>query len=83
MEMSPSNFTLMSSDWYKPESSKQFKAYFGEPMLSDLKVHLSDTTVYAHRIVLCRGSEYFTNMLTGRFQVSHMPTFLKHSISPS
>jgi len=78
-----SNFTVMSSGPYKHESSKLFKAYLGEPTLPDLTIHLSDQTVHAHRIVLCRGSEYFTNMLTGRFQVSHIPFFLQRSTSPN
>ena len=83
MELSPSDSTFISPDAYKYETSNLFKAHLNEPTLPDLTIHLRDQTVHAHRIVLCRGSEYFTNMLTGRFQVSNIPTFLKHSISPS
>lgn len=53
-----------------PLPSKLYKAYFDEPVLSDLTIRLSDRTVHTHRIVLCRGSKYFTKLLTGRFQVS-------------
>lgn len=67
---SPSNFTLTSPNPYKPASSKLYKAYVNDSTLSDLTIRLGDKTVHTHRIVLCRGSEYFTKMLTGRFQVS-------------
>jgi hypothetical protein len=46
------------------------KTYFNDPTLSDLTIKLSDRSVYVHRIVLCRGSEYFDKLLTGRFKVS-------------
>lgn len=83
MELSPSDFNFTSPDPYKHETSKLSKAYLNEPTLPDLTIHFSDQTVHAHRIMLCRGSEYFTNMLTGRFQVSNDPSFLRHSVCPS
>jgi hypothetical protein len=49
--------------------SKPYKAFFDDATLSDLTVRLSDRTVCAHRIVLCRQSEYFTKQLTGQFKV--------------
>ena len=69
-----SGLALASSTPYISQSSKLYKAFLDDPALSDLTIRLSDRTVYAHRIVLCRGSEYFANMFTGRFQVSQMPT---------
>ena len=69
-----SGLALTSSTPYKSQPSKLYKAFLDDPALSDLTICLSDRTVYAHRIVLCRGSEYFANMFTGRFQVSQMPT---------
>jgi len=50
-------------------SPKSWKDYFDSPTLSDLTIRLSDRTVHAHRIVLCRGSEYFEKLLTGNFKV--------------
>ena len=50
-------------------SPKSWKDYFDSPTLSDLTIRLSDRTVHAHRIVLCRGSEYFEKPLTGNFKV--------------
>ena len=47
-----------------------YKAYFNDSTLSDLTIKLSDRSVYAHRIVLCRGSEYFDKLLAGRFKVN-------------
>ena len=41
--------------------------YFHSPTLSDLTIRLSDRDVHVHRIVLCRGSEYFQKLLTGSF----------------
>lgn len=59
---------------YKPFTSKLYKAFINDRMLSDLTIRLDDRSVYAYRIVLCRGSEYFSRMLTGHFQVSQRPT---------
>lgn len=60
---------LLQSELQKPTTSRLYKAYFDDPTLSDLTIQLSDRTVHVHRIVLCRGSEYFAKMLTGHFQV--------------
>ena len=49
--------------------SNLYKAFFDDATLSDLTIQLSDRCVRVHRIVLCRQSEYFTKLLTGRFQV--------------
>lgn len=46
-----------------------FKSYFDDPTMSDITIILSDRTVHAHRIVLCRGSEYFSNLLAESSQV--------------
>lgn len=53
----------------KFRASDIFKDYFDDPTLSDLTIRLSDRTVHVHRIVLCRKSEYFNSLLTGRFKV--------------
>lgn len=48
-----------------------YDTHFNDPTLSDLTLKLSDgTTVYAHRVVLCRRSRYFTKLITGGFRVS-------------
>jgi hypothetical protein len=44
--------------------------HFDDPKFSDLKIKLYDRVVYVHRVVLCRGSEYFTSLLAGRYKVS-------------
>jgi len=44
--------------------------HFDDPKFSDLTIKLSDRIVHVHRVVLCRGSEYFTSLLAGRFHVS-------------
>ena len=77
----PSGFSHVSLEPYKPSTSKLYKAFLNDPMLSDVTIRLGDRSLYAHRIVLCRGSEYFARMLTGRFQVSHMPPSTSHKIS--
>lgn len=46
-----------------------WKDYFDNPTLSDLTIRLRDRVVHAHRVVLCRGSEYFEKLLTGHFRV--------------
>jgi hypothetical protein len=46
-----------------------YKAFFDDATLSDLTIRLSDRAIQVHRIVLCRRSEYFTKLLTGRFKV--------------
>ena len=51
-------------------SSSVIKNYFDDPTFSDLTILLSDRSVNAHRIVLCRKSEYFKTLLTGHFKVS-------------
>ena len=56
----------------KPTNSKLYRDYFDDPTLSDLTISLGNKTVRTHRIVLCRGSEYFAKLLTGRFQVRYV-----------
>jgi hypothetical protein len=46
-----------------------FKTYFDDPTMSDIAIMLQGKTVHAHRIVLCRGSEYFSNLLAESSQV--------------
>ena len=48
-----------------------WKDYFDNPTFSDLTIRLSDRVVHVHRIVLCRGSEYFETLLTKGFEVIH------------
>lgn len=63
----------MASDYDKPMIAGErdiFETYFDDPKFSDLTLKLSDRTVHVHRVVLCRGSEYFKSLLAGSFQVS-------------
>lgn len=53
--------------------------YFDDPTLSDLAIRLSDRVVHVHRIVLCRGSEYFAKLLTSSFMVRY--SFLRYGCS--
>ena len=46
-----------------------WKDYFDNTTLSDLTIRLDDRAVHVHRIVLCRGSEYFEKLLTSQFMV--------------
>ncbi|GAB7324542.1 hypothetical protein MBLNU13_g08446t1 [Cladosporium sp. NU13] len=40
-----------------------FKTYVDDPKISDITINLKDDrTVLLHKIVLCRGSEYFSNL---------------------
>jgi hypothetical protein len=73
-DASPCNPTLTSHTPFNPQSPKLYKAFLNDPTRSDVTVRFGDKMVYAHRHVLCRGSEYFARMLTGRFQVSLMPS---------
>jgi hypothetical protein len=50
-----------------------YKTHFDDTTHSDLTIKLSDRSVHVHRIILCRGSEYFDKLLTGRFKVSTPP----------
>ena len=61
--------TMANSQIDPAVKSDLYKAFFDDATLSDLTIQLSDRTVRVHRIVLCRKSEYFTKLLTGRFQV--------------
>jgi hypothetical protein len=45
-------------------------SHFDDPTFSDLRIKLGDRVVHVHRVVLCRGLEYLTSLLAGRFQVS-------------
>jgi hypothetical protein len=58
------------------------KSYFDHPTLSDLTIQFSGRSIYVHRIVLSRSSEYFASLLTGKFQVSTLclPTRAPHSL---
>jgi hypothetical protein len=54
--------------------------YFDDPTLSDLTIRLCDRVVHVHRIVLCRGSEYFAKLLTGSFKARNSSLrFMRHS----
>jgi hypothetical protein len=77
----PFKLTSTSPRMSEPLYSKLYKAFLDDPTLSDLTLRLGDRSVYAHRIVLCRGSEYFAHMLTGRFKVSHSPCFTHNELS--
>lgn len=69
-----SDFELTLPKMYNAPPTKLYKDFLNNPTLSDITIRLGDKSWYAHRIVLCRGSEYFDNMLTGRFQVRQMST---------
>ena len=59
--------------------SSVIQNYFDDPTFSDLTIRLSDRTVNAHRIVLCRKSEYFKTLLTGNFKVGLQGVSLTYS----
>jgi hypothetical protein len=61
--------------------TKLHKTFFDDPTLSDLTIRLSDRTVYVHRIILYRGSEYSIKQLAGPFLVSLMRTPLQEGLS--
>jgi len=56
-----------------------FKTYFDDPKMSDIAIFLNDRTVSLHKIVLCRGSEYFANLLS---ELSHVRICSLVSIGP-
>jgi hypothetical protein len=60
---------LRSRPAMAPPTLELYRSYFDDPTLSDLTIKFSDRTVHAHRITLCRASQYFTSLLTGSFQV--------------
>ncbi|OQN96486.1 hypothetical protein B0A48_17059 [Cryoendolithus antarcticus] len=43
------------------------KPYFDDEELSDVKIRFVDEEIFAQRIILCRGSAYFGELLTGDF----------------
>jgi hypothetical protein len=52
----------MASDYYKSIITSErdiYDTYFDDPKFSDLTIKLSDRTVHVHRVMLCRGSQYF------------------------
>lgn len=52
-------------------SSATDTTYFDKPQFSDLTIRLSDDRiVHVHRVILCRGSEYFRKLLVGGFSES-------------
>jgi hypothetical protein len=68
-----SDLMITSSTLYQPSSL--YKGFLNDPTSSDVTIRFGGKRVYAHRAVLCRGSEYFAKMLTGQFQVSSMLPF--------
>ena len=46
-------------------------SFFDDPVLSDLIIKVGSKSLYAHRIVLCRSSEYFRSLLTKDFKVRY------------
>ena len=47
-----------------------FKTYFDDPKMSDIIINLKDDKmVLLHKVVLCRGSEYFSNLLAASSQL--------------
>jgi hypothetical protein len=52
------------------KSRDKVHSYFDDSTFSDLTIKLSDRVVHLHRVVLCRGSEYFRSLLAGKFKVS-------------
>lgn len=59
-----------ATDMAADDLSPLYKTYFNDSTLSDLTIKLSGRSVYVHRIVLCRGFEYFDKLLTGKFKVN-------------
>ena len=48
-----------------------YTTYFNDPTFSDMTLKLSDgTEILAHRVVLCRGSKYFSELIIGGLGVS-------------
>lgn len=48
-----------------------YSTYFNDPAFSDMTLKLSDgTEILVHRIVLCRGSKYFSELIIGGLGVS-------------
>ena len=57
-----------------------FKTYFDNPRMSDIKIILSGhRIVQLHKIVLCRGSEYFSNLLADEVCLSTVLLSLPHT----
>jgi hypothetical protein len=53
--------------------------HFDDPTFSDLTIKLSDRVVHVHQVVLCRGSQYFTSLLAGKFMVgSHLRLTIRY-----
>ena len=53
------------------DSSATDTTYFDNPQFSDLTIRLNnDRPVHVHRVILCRGSEYFRMLLAGSFSES-------------
>lgn len=55
--------TMAQSKTNAALESELYKAYFDDPTLSDLTIRLTDRSLHVHRIVLCRGSGFFTSLL--------------------
>ena len=48
---------------YRFTTSAPTSTLFNKPELSDIKLKVGDQTFYAHRLILCSGSEVFAKML--------------------
>jgi hypothetical protein len=62
----------MASDYNKPMIAGErdiYDTYFDDPKFSDLTIKLSDRTVHVHRVMLCRGSQYFKSLLADSSKV--------------
>lgn len=59
------------------------ESYFNNSALSDVSIILEDRTVPAHRVILCRGSDYFRKLLTRNFLVGYdsSDTWIEKSIA--
>lgn len=69
-DTSSDTLSLMEEQEPGKNPSSLYKTYFDNSSFSDLTIKLSDRSVRVHRIVLCRGSEYFSKLLLKGGQVS-------------
>lgn len=54
------------------------RRYFDSPTHSDVTVHFNGDSIFAHKIILAQGSEYFRNAFEGAFKVRITPGRSEH-----
>lgn len=75
LELDSTSAALQMSWIGRPSVSK---SYFNDPTFSDLKIYLEDRVVPVHKIILCRGSDYFGKLINGGFKVCCLRTYSAH-----